>query len=147
MRNSIEQQPRNRNPLTSIGRRAGLIALPVAMAISLVACSSEGEPVEDQGVEEPRTEVAVPGELFDITIFFEDGVMATVIDTGNHYSTGSIKSFCNGTDLVEYSNVDRGGGMSRSVNHPACDDGTLTPDDFPSPEQLANPTTTTTVGR
>lgn len=86
------------------------LSLSLIMGLGVSACSSEASGAE----EAPRNE----------------RVEITYLDDGTRYtesSTSSFQSFCDGSALID---MTYRGGISRSVDHAACEDGQLTPEDF-----------------
>lgn len=58
-------------------------------------------------------------------------------DVGRDINPNATASYCDGNDLVDVTRTRDdeeiyGAFKSRSVDHPACDDGRLTPSDFPA---------------
>lgn len=120
------------------------VPLAIALGLGLTACGSSSEQSNPNTTESLRTEDTHEGALFDVKRTFQDGVMVTEIQIGDSVDS-TIRSFCVGSDLVEYNDIVHGGGMARSANHPACaDDGQLTLEEFPTAQNMA--TTTTTLG-
>ena len=83
----------------------------------------------------------MPGITYQ-TKYFDDGTRLIkfsgqeVHSPDYGYTPNDIYEFCDGRDLVEETLTYVGGNgelpesLSRSVNHPACADGKLTPSDF-----------------
>lgn len=89
--------------------------LVVALSLGAAACGSRtGSEVVSRENVEPSISVS----------YLEDGTRYTETRSGN------FTSFCDGNDLVDAYNGRNGGGISRTFNHPACEDGKLTPEDF-----------------
>lgn len=109
-------------------------ALGSALALSglaLSACSSDeyGNEPDNSTLAETTSGNAISHE------YRQDGTRLTAIDD----LFSSVLAYCDGHDLIEqtrhYKRYDSGSGNSieRSVEHPACIDGRLTPEDFKIP--------------
>ncbi len=66
---------------------------------------------------------------FTVTHAYGDGKRITSIPNGS-FGVANSYEFCDANDLVEYWNGGHDGGPERTQDHPACDDGALTPSDF-----------------
>lgn len=111
-------------------------ALALASVAILCAPGCTPEPVVADNKNE--TDVVVETDV----VYTDDGIrsMETYLPeeiSGYYRYTGRLISRCDGADLLEiYLRFASAGGGSatRTVRHPACDDGRLTPSDFISPK-------------
>lgn len=98
-----------------------IVGLSLAGLLAIGGCGGEAENNTDEIQE---------GEIEREITYYDDG--SRKIDFDNDDVT-TIFEFCDGQDLVEATQVESYGGASsieRSVDHAACDDGMLTPEDF-----------------
>lgn len=113
--------------------RVVLATLAATTALFATACageeSSDGDYQEAGG--KTKSEITISKEIF------ADGIRVIDFENSNF---GDIYQFCDGPDLVEQVeyvdgyNAGAGNSMTRSVDHLACSDGTLTATDFQLPE-------------
>lgn len=94
----------------------------VSLALILASCGDNDEPV-DPGA--PEGVQHVDNEPEFETTYYSNGTRSLVIWNTNRIA-GYVVEACDGRDLVDYSYSD----LERSVDHPACLDGQLTPSDF-----------------
>ena len=101
-------------------KKVAKVAVPLGLL--LAACGTD-----DPVVDKPSINETVSN---DITAkYFEDGTRLLVLPE-NFYD---VLQFCDGMDLVDVSSstyVEAGSSVARTINHPACADGRLTPSDF-----------------
>lgn len=107
--------------------RLDRLVRPAAAAfcgVLLVACGSDNEKTikKVDSADTPVEEVVSA----DIE-YFDNGTRLTIYNKGMTYQT-RIVTFCDGPDLMDQ-NV-YGGAPERSQDHPACDDGKVTAQDF-----------------
>lgn len=109
-------------------------AFLVAGALTLGACGGDSSP-EVKLTPEEEAQKAIDGVPAIEAEYLPNGNRLLKYTNDRRYT--DILQVCDGVDLLEqtarYS--DAGQAPSRSVNHPACADGRLTPEDFqlPSP--------------
>ncbi|MCA9331606.1 hypothetical protein KC968_01550 [Candidatus Saccharibacteria bacterium] len=121
---NFEQLPSNGNMLR---RTTAALALCIS-AVAVTACGGNAEPERDNGVIETVDQTSVSHT------YFEDGSRLTEYKDADNYAP--ILSHCDGRDLVDQTNFAKapykgaGNAIDRAVDHPACADGRLTPDDF-----------------
>ena len=105
-------------------RARRIVGLITVASLGLAACGSSGSS-STEVTHESNQDNSITYKYFDNgtrTINFSDDYYATILD------------FCDGPDLVEQTKWDShaGNNVTRSVDHPACKDGRLDPEDFPS---------------
>ncbi len=122
--------------------RKGLHILAVsALALGAVSCGGEGQDDEKPlpVVVDSHEIGSDGGEPVITTEFFGNGTSMVIIRNPNgYYQDSQTIRYCEGGDMVEThahiksgdNGIGVGGSASRSVEHPACDDGVLTEADF-----------------
>jgi hypothetical protein len=109
-------------------RRIATVAVPLALL--LAGCGS----YEDENSSTDRVESANPSNGEDIyleAVYHQNGTRT--LRYGNQdFSYANIFQVCDGKDLLEQTEDfgKSGNAPERSVDHPACADGVLSPDDF-----------------
>lgn len=106
--------------------RSAAFALALGVAVTGLASCGASEDTSHNAVE---TE-SIQGPRVTQT-YFDDGSRLTDYKNDNEdYS--DVFSYCDGLDLVDQTsyNYKSGNAIDRSVAHPACADGKLTPADF-----------------
>ena len=118
-------------------RRTKVVTLAVAMGLGASACGG-GDSAEAQSSVRHESKPHSSGLTHD-TQYYPDGTRILRfggqrdVDGYATYIPTDVYEFCDGRDLVEVPivyHLDNTGLASRSPNHPACDDGKLTPADF-----------------
>lgn len=102
---------------------AAFIAI-AAGALSLVGCGDDNDTVSEIA---KKRSVTVEYE------FLSDGKRITHARESDHdLNFQRTLSYCDGTDLMDHTELygGIGGNISRSPDHPACEDGRLDPEDF-----------------
>lgn len=102
---------------------AGLI---LVLGIGAAACGGNDQPSPQ------RVEIKVEGR-FSVKDSYQDGQRQTEIQNSNDSWIGEVYSYCDGTDLLDVMDAGRGGSTDRTVDHPACNDGQLKPEEFRVP--------------
>jgi hypothetical protein len=112
-------------------RRIATSLTLIAGALSIAGCGEAAQVSTDKSTKPKNPPEAISYKYTD------DGKrIATYNDGVNGVLEGhwmqSIYSFCEGNDLLDQLGAwdTAGGSISRSPNHPACDDGRLTAEDF-----------------
>lgn len=109
-------------------RRIATASIPLALL--LAGCGS----YEDENSSTDRVESANPSNGEDIyleAVYHQNGTR-TLRYRNQDYSYADIFQACDGKDLLEQTEDfgKSGNAPERTVDHPACADGVLTPDDF-----------------
>ncbi len=116
------------------------VGLVVVLGAGAVACSGS----EKQDSSESATVTTLPtGSVSVHAEYFANGTRKLLFSGDGSKYQSPIFEFCDGPDLVEQADVaytDLTNPTLRSVNHPACDDGQLTPEDFVAPQVAQGPT-------
>lgn len=100
-----------------------IVGLSLAGLLAIGGCGGEAENNNTDEIQEGGIEREIT--------YYDDGSRQIDYD---HADFTTVFEFCDGQDLVEETQVESYGGASdieRSVDHAACDDGMLTPEDFP----------------
>lgn len=114
------------------------IATSLIAAVGMIGLASCGSSTQEETLNKTPTPEAKKapniGEREVTAVYFSDGSREIKIGDNDYVDT---YSYCDGVDLVEQTEIYEpshesaaGGSISRSVNHPACADGSLTPQDF-----------------
>jgi hypothetical protein len=110
-------------------RTLGLAVATGAAAIALVSCGGEATDAQSFTATDTIKEAGVEHTYYD------DGSRLTeYTDEAGDYS--DVWAYCDGPDMVEQTAYNggykaaAGNAQTRSVAHPACADGKLTPSDF-----------------
>lgn len=114
--------------------RAALLGIPLSF-IALTGCAGSDEPdaqiAPTEAAEKAQEEIEKsPGTK--ITYFANGTRLIEFVNTPNRADYSPILQVCDGPDLLEQSEQYGQGapGSDRSVDHKACQDGKLTPEDF-----------------
>jgi hypothetical protein len=116
----------NLNKNSTLRKTAAVVLLGIS-SLTLFACGdneTDNQPNRTDSVEQTGVN----------HIYFDDGSRLTEYRDSDNYA--DIKSFCDGHDLVDQTEFKKdikkaaGNSVERSVGHPACTDGVLTPSDF-----------------
>ena len=103
------------------------LALVTALGLGSLGLAACGEAPENKDVT-----IEMKGNGNVSHQYLDDGSRITKI----HGRFSDTLAYCDGDDLVEqthhhkYMNSGSGNAIARSVDHPACDDGRLSPEDF-----------------
>lgn len=110
-------------------KTAAAILLGVS-SLAIASCGGSAESATDSAAKKIDT-IEQSGAQYT---YFDDGSRMTIYQDEDNYA--DVLSFCDGRDLVDqtefmtYFEKGAGNSIERSVDHPACADGKLTPDDF-----------------
>lgn len=104
-------------------------------AISIAGCGDDNEKESINNNPSAEARKAPNTNKIGVEVeYFSDGSRKIVFDDENSLDTYStILGFCDGPDYVEITAQGSGTGLSRSPDHKACLDGSLTPSDFEPP--------------
>jgi hypothetical protein len=105
-------------------RVAGLI---LVLGIGAAACGDNDQPST------PRIEREIEGR-FSVNDSYQDGQRQTEIQNSDDAWIGEVYSYCDGNDLLDVMDAGTGGSTDRTVDHPACNDGKLKPEEFRIPK-------------
>jgi len=127
MRKNIEQLSKLRTP--------GAMVLAALSFVALSGCADTQYPEGFTPVESSEL-TGENGRVVAEATYFDNGTRQLTVSAwkSNIESAqarleviSTVNQFCDGNDLVEVSTTSS---VSRSVEHKACEDGMLTPDDF-----------------
>jgi hypothetical protein len=108
--------------------RAALVAVPL-FAVALTGCGDD-DPVP---IEQAQSTTVAPNKdaTYPAYTYYANGTRWTDFENDGGALGGSFE-WCEGADLVAQTTTyyNSGNSRERSVAHPACADGKLTPEDF-----------------
>ncbi len=122
-------------------RKSRMIVAACAAGLALTGCG--------EATATPSTDHR--GDLYksNVEAVYDSTNGTRILLFSNMGKYAAILEFCDGPDLVEQTQWSTGGSgndIERSPNHPACDDGKLTPEDFASDAAAPTPTPSQTPG-